>query len=148
MAIKRQQIVDAVETRLKTILTSNGYYTDLGNEVYVWLQRPIEDAKTLSAIIRDLEQEEITFEDQNSTHLHRKNLEVEIEIVSSSASALRQAEADVNKAIGTDPTWGGLAELTRPYNSVPVFPDQKERKRTGIARTIIIQYKTEAWQED
>src|SRR3990170_6560821 len=43
---KRQQIVSALDTRLKTILTTGGYETNLGNNVKWWRQEPFADTES------------------------------------------------------------------------------------------------------
>jgi hypothetical protein len=150
MAIKKEQIVQAVKTRLETITTANGYHTNLGNNIYEWKQNPHADTNTLSAVIRDTECEEVNVLDQAASGIHTKILTMEIEIIAASgtpAQDLRKAEADVNKAIGTDTTFGGLAVDTEPVNSIPLYPNQNEKRIAGLQRTVEITFRTTAWQE-
>ncbi len=150
MAIKKEQIVQAVKTRLETITTANGYHTNLGSNIYEWKQNPHNETDVLAAVIRDTDCEEVNILDQSSSGIHTKILSMEIEIIAASSTVpavLRQAEADVNKAIGTDTTFGGLAIDTTPVNSIPLYPNQNEKRIAGLQRTVEIHFRTVAWQE-
>jgi hypothetical protein len=129
----RQQIVDAVKTRLGTVagITS----------VHEWLTRPLEVAELPAAVVRDLASEP-------SPDLcwpkEERDLTVEIELYAAGATspaAMRGLLADVTVAIGTDRQWGGLAETTtHPADEMNV--DEAERKIVGAVMTMTIVYKT------
>jgi len=138
----RQQIIDAVDTRLKTILVSNGYETDVGKYVDEWRAYPQELAKLPALVYRD---SNATSESTFGTHVH--DLRVEIEVTASGATApktIRKMAADVTKAVATDLTWGGLAEDTRIEAQPQDIQIEQESKR--IASTLLafnVVYRTE-----
>lgn len=108
----RQRIMDVVETRMGTILTSNGYKTNAGQNVYVWREEGIAPAKRPAIEIRDVDVEKF-----NDTIGEVENhLTVQISIsTAESASAmdqLRDIASDVVKAVGTDVNWSALAQDT------------------------------------
>ena len=116
----RQRIVDAVDTRLKTILVANGYESNLGRSVFAWHDRELAvEVIDLPCIIwRDTD-----CDDSNATvgtlgyHLHALRMECEIlDNRDAIPVMLRKEVADVIKAIGTDTTWGGLANRTNPIS--------------------------------
>ncbi len=107
---KRQDIIDALDTRLRTILTAGGYETDLGSNVFEWRATALQESELPGLIYRDISCEPV----ENTASLYQEfflNIEVEIITVSGSttASQIRKMIADVYKAIGTDDKWGGLA---------------------------------------
>lgn len=107
---KRQQIVNAIKTRLQGITVANGYQTDLGNAVYEWRLTPYQSTELPCADVRDTtESVEATVE----VHIHKTTMEVKVLGSTGSLPAdIRKRLADVVKAVGTDLTWGGLAEDT------------------------------------
>jgi hypothetical protein len=148
MSLKWKQNIDALETRLKTILTTGGYYTNAGNYVYVWRSTTFEVAEMPGLNIRDLNdavREEFTG-NPNLFVVHELN--VEIDIITSSAVSLRQAIADVLKAINTDRTLGELADDIE-YNSAAILTDeQNENIVKGGRISINIIYRTDKFEED
>ena len=141
---KRQQIVDAIDARLKTITTANGYNTDAGNNVFEWRSYPLDENSELPALVyRDTE--EIESLAVGGYQLHTLTIEIEGYVVGANAARdLRALIADVIKAIGTDLTWGGLAEDTRPVEE-SIEIDQEERKIAGAVIRIEIDYRTQAF---
>lgn len=120
MAGKRQQIVDAVKARLALITVANGYQTDIGLKQTEWNPGPKgadpESDELPGHDIRD-EVETTNVENKNSGTFDRE-LEVvviaEIKEATPTAANARRALEDLIKAVGVDPTWGGLARRTLP----------------------------------
>lgn len=141
MSSKRQQIVDAVETRLKTIKTANGYTTNLGDKVFTWKPSPISSDNDLPCItIRDTANQR----DSGTTAMWRWRLTLEIEIACSSGTTtddtLRKMLEDVYKAIGTDPLFGGLAALSTEANEDRMEIFKEEKTFGGATVEIVIPY--------
>lgn len=132
MADKRQQIVDAIRTRLATILISNGYNTDIGRHVFEWKVKAFSEAEIPGVAFRDT--------DPNIRELtggmQEVSLPVEFIVGASSGSAtmplIRAAIEDVLAAINSDFTWGGLAWDTS-IDTVEAFAEQ-EGRLTGLAK--------------
>lgn len=126
---KRQKIVTAIDTALKNIKTSQGYETDLGDNVFEWREEPLQETEIPGAIWRDTD---APVDETFGEHLHKMILEVELFSSGASAPALlRKLIADVVKMIGANLTWGGLAEDTRPQTED--IKTDRESKRIGSA---------------
>lgn len=117
---KRQQIVDAVKARFALITTANGYQTDIGLKQTEWNPGPRgadpEAEELPSHDIRD-EDETPEIKDKNSG-TYSRSLEIValgyVRETADGAALTRKALEDMIKAVGVDPTWGGLARRTLP----------------------------------
>src|SRR4030067_3246140 len=108
----RQQIINAVDTRLKTIKIINGYETDAGLNVFHYKENPFEQDKFLCIEYRDVNDypEDLSF----GLFLHTITLEIRAYANGITIDkTARKLKADIEKAINTDLTWGGLAEDTK-----------------------------------
>lgn len=149
---RRQDIITALDTRLKGILKTEGYQTDMGKNVREWYAFPVNEAPDTDSLLYEdpsCARVEPYEYDDNVQSYHYKRLTVHIYIVTSGSTApaaLRVRIADVLKAIGTDVTWGGLAldtELEGDDSEVV-----HEKKKIGGTRiTISIDYKVERWDD-
>jgi hypothetical protein len=117
----RQDIIDKIETKFKTILVVNGYHTNLGNNVFVWRPGILQADELPAIVVRDVWDvidSEGEFGPKNVfTHM----MQVESEVVAGGASSdktVRQMIADVHKAIGVDDTWDGKAVTTILNNGI------------------------------
>jgi hypothetical protein len=105
MASIRQQIMDKIESRLGTILVSNGYQTDIGNNVFPWL---LSTPASLPAVVfRDMRRDV-------TAHIESclSTVTVETEVFGAAGFTdddIRAMIKDVVNAFGTDTTWDGLA---------------------------------------
>lgn len=151
MAIKKDQIISAVKTRLQTITTDNGYNTNAGNNVFEGRTTAIPDSQ-LPAI--NILEGTDTFQnvlENGAASIHERILELDFEIVTNGNTVtqdLRKVEADVIKAIGVDETFGSLAVQCIPGDVVPVYDKQQEKKLLGKVITIGIAYRITAWQNE
>jgi hypothetical protein len=148
---KRQQIVDAVKARFVLITTANGYQTDIGSKQTEWNPGPKgadpEADELPGHDIRD-EVETTAVKDKNSGSYDR---ELEIVVIAElrestpTAALARKALEDMIKAVGVDPTWGGLARRT-----VPVEDDinvDELGQRVGAARLRFkVEYSRRPWE--
>ena len=107
----RTQILVAIGTRLLTILTANGYETELGENVFVWrdlTREPFASSELSGIAYNDVsdESEPLTFEKE----LHRLTVEMTIGASGETVeSTLRLIAADLEVALNTDRTFGALA---------------------------------------
>lgn len=146
MSSLRQQLLDAVKTRLETITTGNGYQTSLGSKVY--LCRPIapQDSELPQVVIWDLAEET----EQRQAGVWQNSLVIELHVFQSGATMAngdfaRSAVDDLHKALGTDVRWSNLALDTRPRSNRYEI-DQETRKLTGtIVLEFEILYRCAAW---
>lgn len=110
----RQQILDAVVTRLNTITTSNGYNLQIGAKVYDWRMNPIAPAGLPAIEVRDKAvTTELTTLDGAASH--RLALEIVVLAAGKTAPAVvRQGLQDIHTALHTDRTFGGLVDSFTP----------------------------------
>ena len=136
----RQQIVTALDTRLKGILVASGYASNLGQHVYPWRTRPLSPTEDVALIYRDTIAQKTAAE----VGRHQHTLIVEISIISqedSPAESMRDMVGDVAAAIGSDPRFGGLARWSRiASDQLTVIEDSGAL--AGSAITLEITYTT------
>ena len=147
----RQQIITALDMRLKTILTTNGYLSNIGTYVVAWQTNPTP--------IEDLNPAEIEYRDSDvaitigpvGVHSHRMQVTLEVRIAGSTTiELLRKMEADIQKAIGVEvngaapPRWGGVAVITDPSRTV-LRAEQVGDKAAGLTFEFFITFRTLEW---
>lgn len=140
----RQQIITALDTRLRTITIANGYHTNAGQRVFDWLDRDLADTELDAIVYRDPANEIL----QETFNQINNRVRVEIEVKTKSASTtgaqVRKLIEDVYKAIGTDETFGGLAHEAQPVSEN--IDIQQADKIMGSATVVIdIYYMTTKW---
>lgn len=145
----RQTIITALDTRLKAILISSGYITNLGQHIFEWRSVDLQETDLPAIIYRDISSGEalpVTIMGANS--LREYPLEVLIEIHGADGSTtpaqMRSMIADVIKAIGTDPTFGGLAVMTE-YLGDETSVEQADKTMGSTTVRIRIIYRTKIW---
>lgn len=148
---KRQQVVDAVKARFAGITVANGYNTDIGLKQTEWSPGPRgadpEDEELPSHDVRD-EDEAANIRDKNSG-TYESTLEIValayVAEAADGATTTRLALADMVKAVGVDPTWGGLARRTLP-DSEGVAVDNVGQ-RVGVAHLKFkVEYGRRPWE--
>lgn len=138
----RQQIMDVVETRMATILTSNGYKTNAGQNVYVWCEEGIPNSKRPAIEIRDVGVEKI----EDTIGEVENHLTVQITVITTeSATAMDQLRllcSDVVKAIGTDVRWSTLAQDTLLVDE-PTDIEKLAQKALAATLSMVIIFTTD-----
>jgi hypothetical protein len=149
---RRQQIVDAIETRLGQIAPGKVYQLPDGpytcgssiKGVYPW--RKAAFGKTEVPAIR--------FTDDNAdvnpgpSTQHENKLQITLEgfvLGSTSASAARSLMADVVACIGSDPRWGVLAYWT-DLHSHAIDVEQSGDVIAGVQINFNVTYRTPLWR--
>lgn len=148
MAIRKQNIITAVLTRLATIKVSAGYNSDAGNSVDESRSTKYKETE-LPAI--NINESGDTILEESNNNWHTRLLELDIEIIANgnlAADELRKVEADVFKCIGVDETWSGYAIQTLPGDVTTNYSEHEENKIIGKTITIGIQYRIIAWQNE
>ncbi len=142
----KKQILDAVDVRLKTILKANGYETDAGQNVFYWRTQPVPEEKLPGIVYRD----KMNRTEVGAGGLYENMLTVEIDgyaVASTDQEAktlLDKLQADIEKAIKADDTWGELALTTEKESDEPSL-DREERVYGRTAIVIGIEYRTSRW---
>ncbi|MFU8883104.1 MAG: hypothetical protein ACNA7Q_12115 [Rhodobacterales bacterium] len=153
----RQQIIDALVTRLKTIVAGDvitldndeeyTYATSAGSAVEEWRTTPLEQKEPFALVVYDQEARK-TIDDDTSIGYQRHALQIDIVVVTQQATPLAMARAmmaDVSACIGIDPTFGGLAAWTQIISD-SLDMDAKARVYAGARVSIEITYDTPLWQ--
>jgi hypothetical protein len=147
MSSIRQQVMDALETRLKTVLISNGYSTNAGQKVYPWRLEPFTPADMPGIALRDpgedVEAEAI--KTPKGRQLHK--MRVELYLCATGSDAVSTARAmilDVMAAIGTDPTFGGLIDWVSDIKD-EVQADQEDNLVCSALVSMTFNYRREAY---
>lgn len=107
--MKRHEILVAIGDRLREITIPNGYHTDIGVYTAYWVTDLTEYGSS-AVTWRDPEEETIV-----NNRFHDNSLSVELEAIVFTTIPLLDGcllLADLIKAVGVDPTWGGLAIKT------------------------------------
>jgi hypothetical protein len=107
---KRQSILTQLDTKLKTILTTNSFETNAGSNVYEWHPYGTPVAQMPALAYRDTT-EEITTVNDRDQHIHK--LTIDILGYTSGSTAFTQARqllADINSAIDDDRKFGGYVD--------------------------------------
>lgn len=140
----RQQIIDILIARFATILISNGYKTDLGNNVTHWrTSRSIVPQSNLPHLgweDADEDEDDVTIGQVDHA------LEITCKISAQSLDNVYAARADLIQLIGTDVKMSGLAGNTTP----PVEQGSAEQlsKQTWAQEyKFIIEYPTDRFDE-
>jgi hypothetical protein len=140
----REQILDAIITRLQTILKTNDYVTNLGQYIYHFLQTDQELDKLPSINMRDITD---TIESY-TTRMYDNKIALELHVKASSGATTIQTIYDLIKdvysAINVDDTWGNLALDTQSLGNEIVM-DQQGQIIGGVIIRIEIEYEAEKW---
>lgn len=136
---KRQIILNAIDTALKTIKIANGYETDLGNNIFEWREEPLQESELPAAIWRDTDEPvEFTI----GAHEHKLTVEIELYAVGpTSPTILRKLIADVVKLVGANLTWSGNAEDTKPQTE-DIKTEKESRRIAGALVKFEVIYTT------
>jgi len=138
----RQTIMAAFEDRLQTILTANGYQTNLGSNVFEWRGTALEDSELPAVIYRDMaDTTALTFGRQE----HKLRVDLDI-FTNSTADVMRKLIADIHTCMASpDTTLGGLAEDISPVSDETIQTEHEDKKYFGISLKVIIQFVTKIW---
>lgn len=133
-----EKLIAALQTRLESILIISAYKTDLGKNVFEWLDRPLNADELPGIIYRDPNNNPSALTVGGVQH----NLVIECDIAAASADDLRKARADLTVALGTDLEWGTLAEDTTLPEEVTEV-DQSGNQYFSVTVRFEIIYTTE-----
>lgn len=141
----RQEIIDKVIAKLKTITVANGFLTDAGKSTAEWVF--LSDANPATALqVRDVNCTPTLAERVNSRGLVSKKLELQITYISTETAAqsglatatVRKVICDVLKAIDSIEWQAGVTGVEEGSNTL--VGDQQTKKYIGLMLTVYIQY--------
>lgn len=141
----RQQIVDAVKTRFKTISVANGYQTNIGAKVFVCRAVPPVESEAAVGVMNIWDMEEDSKPALSRVHEHAITFHVYVTKVGTGAAEwLRNVVADIARAIGTDMYWSELAVRSEPGKNE--YELDQENKINGTVRyQFKVIYRTPSW---
>ena len=140
----RQQIIEAVDLRLKTILERNGYSADLGVTVLEWPLRDIDPSEMPCLTYYDRTSEQTPFTNRRAAATINIEIEAYVQEASATPAALRRVIADIYTAIGTDDRWSDLAQDTISQGEeIEIGQGEKITGRATVR--IAIEYEKEKW---
>lgn len=152
MTTKRQQIVDAIVDRLKTIIPGKVFTLDSGSytcqssiiDVYPWRKTAFSAAELPAIRLEDADAD--VEPGASGQHEHKLHLSLEGAVLkSTTAAAARAMVSDVLAAIGSDVKWGGLARWT-DINSHSIDLEQAGDIISGFQILITVTYRTPLWR--
>jgi hypothetical protein len=150
MSIRRDDIVNAISTKFKTISASNGYHSNAGANVFIWRPGVIQEGELPALNIRDYKNVRAGELTGGPMSVDDWNLYVETEVVCTGGTtthqSVRQIIADIYKAIGADTTWGGLAISTFLEDDA-ILMDQKDKTIGGSIVNFFVMYRNTKFQE-
>lgn len=140
----RQQIMSALDTRLKLIKTTGGYKTNAGNNVFDWLDRDLDDSELDAIVYRDPANEIIEETFSQVSNKLRVEIDAKTKSTSTTAAQIRKIIEDIYKALGTDETFGGLAYQTSPASET-IEIRQQDKIMASATIAIDIYYIVTKW---
>ena len=120
MSNDRQTLVDRILARFALITVAGGYLTNVGAKVKEWQETPLDESELTTILVRDTIA--TVRPDPNgpnsSKHTWAQQIIVDAVLQESAQNAIeaRKAISDINKAVGVDQTWGGLAKRSEQVN--------------------------------
>jgi hypothetical protein len=145
---KRQDIIDALNTRWATITIANGYTFDLGSaNIHEWRTTPLPTATTKALIFYD---DEETTEEENELLWH--DLSIVVNLVcnegTDKAHTLRDRMQDVLTCFATILDVASLKATIKEafYNGSTIEVDHQEQKETVAVMQFVIRYVTPLWE--
>lgn len=138
----RHQIVTAIDAKLKTILTVNGYETNLGNNVYEFWEEPLEIDELPGVIWKD--KSEISTPLVSDFQDRLLTIGLILQAVGADApKQLRKMIADIEKAVKSNIQWSGLAIDTDAVSMTESFEMEHKDRRIGACRIeFAVKYRT------
>lgn len=138
---KDAEIMDALKTRLQTILIANGYQTDAGQKVFVWRATPLGENEVPAIMADDTD---ISHDDGAIMGMTRHTMTVGLVAVISGTSSLveaRKTRADLKKCLFGFHTMGGLANRLDVLKTA-IEMKQFENLIAGATAQVQIEYDT------
>lgn len=138
----RQQIIDRIKEELQRISVENGYYTELGKNVYEWRDSPLSRDEMPAVVFRDA----LGYVEPSTFGRIRWVLRVEFGVFGRTPEETRQALADVLKALKVceEDRFGGLA-LFIEVQQTEMGIERHDIETGAVILTVNITYEAERW---
>lgn len=155
MSIVRQQLIDAIKTRFEAIRIKDGYLTDAGRNVLDWHLTDVYESMLPCIIIfgqGDTESSDLDIEVLGLwSHWLLVPINIYVMLGPSTGSEIRKVVADIMTAVGTDDTWGNLAQETEfigadNKRSITIQMEQYEKTIAKATIQMRLLYRTDYWK--
>lgn len=152
MSAIRQQLVDAIETRLGLIAPGHVFQLPSGPHVcdnnilgvYPWRKVPFSQAQIPAIAFWDADAP--VQPGPVSQHEHSLKIALEVHVAgNTAATTARSIMQDILAAIGSDPRWGNLARWT-DIDSHEIAVDQAGDVIAGVSINFTVTYRTALWR--
>lgn len=145
----RKRIMTAFDTRLRTILVVNGYATNAGANIYEWLTANLAVSSLPAIAYKDpvVSGGEVVTIAGPVDSQREFEMDVECTLISNGAyilTIIKTLAADLIRAVGVDPTWGGLALYT-DLSGDDTEIEQHEETIGSCTVKVSITYRTKMW---
>jgi hypothetical protein len=152
MSTIRQQIVDALVGRLKTITTANGYASDIGGNVYSWFPENLSTEVLPLLMVNDLGDTLTDSGQDQIEHSLRIQIEGHIAAGTTTDQAIRSLIGDIAKVVmdPQDRTLGGLCDTMQLLDGGTIQLEQQAEQTVGAATLALgVTYRTDRgdWSE-
>lgn len=142
----RQLIVDEIMATFREIKIDNGYNFDLGDEVYCWKSNPVESAKSFLLNIKDTTDNVSLTPYNKSDHTLTVVAELYARGGANKVEDIRKMMEDVNRAIGSNWTWDGLAIKTHVISNDIEDVEHVDRLVVVGRVTFAVTYRTDLFE--
>ena len=140
----RQLVMNQIDIKFKTILISNGYNTNAGENVFQWHIGDMPQDRLPSINFRDISKETVQ---HIIAHIYRLTIEAELTTLDvSSDEEIRKLIQDVVNAIGDDPTWNQQAIDTEMLEDT-ILVDVANKVITGGIVRFVVMYREAEFNE-
>ncbi|HEY0545316.1 MAG TPA: hypothetical protein VGC91_08080 [Pyrinomonadaceae bacterium] len=133
----RQKLVDKVVARMRTILISNGYQTDLGGKVEEWLTH-CDEGEGAQLGVCDLNNDPELSEKYALDQTNKLKIQLRV-MGAQNPAELRKMIGDCQTAVKKDPRWDGMALQTIPGQDGFMIPSESFQV-AGAAIEFTIEY--------
>ena len=145
MANQQQTIIDAINTRIETITTDNGYVTNIGENVLVDEAADISDEESPYTRVVDFEDECGINTSVDGIFLYELPIAIEAYITgTTSPKTGREAVFDILEAVGQDPRCSNSIAYIKPV-SQSIEVEHAGKKAVKATVWCNIKYQTKAY---
>lgn len=141
---KRTKIVKEMLAKFAGIKVADGYSTDIGNNVFRWRIADFDPASMPGMSLYDYEEKIESGKNLDRAHFRFFKVEIEVKLaqLADAADEMLLAFADIERVVGANQDWTGLATKTVPAGN-KITVEQGSKKIAGGIIAFEVYYITE-----
>ena len=142
----RQAIVEAMVVRLKGILIAGGYYSDVGENAFVWFPENLAVPDAPCLLVQDSDDTITTLDGLTLEHTLRIDVEGQLEGDEDTVTDVYDLLGDIIRAVmgPADRTLGGLCESIQPVSGGNIKLEQRAEDVAGaVSITFEVKFRTQ-----